>query len=197
MALTPSSMPPLGLCAPAFELPDTLSGCALSLDRLKSDKATVVMFLSNHCPYVRHVLEGLVRLAHDYRPKGVAFVAISSSDCETYPEDSPERMRLVAQRHGFPFPYLYDEAQDVARAYQAACTPDFFVFDGQLRLTYRGRLDEARPGSPLPVTGKDLRQALNALLAGKPLGEDQQPSLGCSIKWRDDAPVDTSLVWRE
>ncbi len=189
MASTPSSMPALGMPAAAFVLPDTVSGRLLSLDQLRSGKATVVMFLSNHCPYVKHVQEGLVRLAHDYRLRGVSFVAISSSDSETYPEDSPERMRLVAQRQGFPFPYLYDESQEVAHAYQAACTPDFFVFDAQLRLAYRGRLDESRPGSGVPVTGKDLRAALNAMLAGKPVSEDQQPSLGCSIKWQHEAPV--------
>lgn len=197
MALTPSSMPPLGLAAPAFSLPDTVSDCVLSLDRLKSGKATVIMFLSNHCPYVKHVLEGLVKLAYDYRAKGAAFIAISSSDADTYPEDSPDRMRVLAQRQGFPFPYLYDETQEVARACQAACTPDFFVYDAQLRLAYRGRLDESRPGSPVPVTGRDLRLALNEVLAGRPVSAEQLPSLGCSIKWRDDALYGPDLVWSD
>ena len=184
MALTPSSMPELGLSAPAFVLTDTVSDSPRSLNQLRSDKATAIMFLSNHCPYVKHVLDGLVRLALDYRPKGVSFIAISSSDSETYPEDAPERMKRVALQHGFPFPYLYDESQEVARAYQAACTPDFFVFDGQLRLAYRGRLDDARPESAVPVTGRDLRAVLNALLAGKPVSGEQLPSVGCNIKWR-------------
>jgi len=194
MALTPSSMPALGMPAADFMLPDTVSDRRLGLAQLKSGKATVVMFLSNHCPYVKHVLEGLVRLAHDYRSKGVSFIAIGCSDTETYPEDSPERMRLLAQRQGFPFPYLYDESQEVARAYQAACTPDFFVFDAQLHLAYRGRLDDSRPGNGVPVTGRDLRGALNALLAGRAVSQDQQPSLGCCIKWREEAPAASAFL---
>jgi peroxiredoxin len=194
MALTPSSMPALGMPAADFTLPDTVSDRRLGLGQLKSGKATVVMFLSNHCPYVKHVLEGLVRLAHDYRSKGVSFIAIGCSDTQTYPEDSPERMRLLAQRQGFPFPYLYDESQEVARAYQAACTPDFFVFDAQLHLAYRGRLDDSRPGNGVPVTGRDLRGALNALLVGRAVSEDQQPSLGCSIKWREEAPAASAFL---
>ena len=186
MALTPSTMPVLGMSAPAFELADTLSEQPRSLQHLKGAKATVVMFLSNHCPCVRHIQEALVKLALDYRSKGVGFVAICSSDVETYPEDSPDRMRVVGQRMGFPFPYLYDETQDVARAYEAACTPDFFVFDAQLRLVYRGQFDDSRPGNALPVNGRDLRVTLNALLAGTPVGTEQKPSTGCAIKWREN-----------
>ena len=194
MALTPSSMPALGMPAADFVLPDTVSEKLLSLKQLGSARATVVMFLSNHCPYVKHVLEGLVRLGHDYRSKGVSYIAIGCSDTQTYPEDSPERMRLLAQRQGFPFPYLYDESQEVARAYQAACTPDFFVFDAQLHLAYRGRLDDSRPGNGVPVSGRDLRAALNALLAGRAVSEDQQPSVGCSIKWREAAPAASAFL---
>lgn len=186
MALTPSTMPVLGISAPAFELADTISGQRLSLEQIQGAKATVVMFLSNHCPCVRHIQEALVRLALDYRGKGVGFAAICSSDVETYPEDSPDRMRVVAQRLGFPFPYLYDETQNVARAHEAACTPDFFVFDAQLRLAYRGQFDDSRPGNGLPVNGRDLRVALNALLAGTPVSAEQKPSTGCGIKWREN-----------
>ncbi|MDR3415653.1 MAG: thioredoxin family protein [Nevskia sp.] len=183
MAETPSTMLPLGTSAPPFDLPDTVSGRSLSLEQLKSDKATVVMFICNHCPYVKHVLSGLVRLVHDYQPRGVAFVAISSNDAKGYPEDSPDKMKQLAARAGFPFPYLYDQTQDVARAYQAACTPDFYVFDPALRLAYRGQLDDARPGNGKPVTGQDVRAALDALLAGKTVSPDQKPSVGCNIKW--------------
>ncbi|HWY23544.1 MAG TPA: thioredoxin family protein [Nevskia sp.] len=186
MALTPSTMPALGMSAPAFTLADTLSEQPRSLELLKGAKATVVMFLSNHCPYVRHIQEALVKLALDYRAKGVGFAAVCSSDVETYPEDSPDRMRVVGQRLGFPFPYLYDETQDVARAYEAACTPDFFVFDAQLRLVYRGQFDDSRPGNDLPVNGRDLRVTLNALLAGTPVSTEQKPSTGCGIKWREE-----------
>lgn len=184
MAATPSKMIPLGTEAPPFTLRDTISGDMLSLDQLKSDQATVVMFLCNHCPYVKHVNPQLVQVARDYQPQGVSFVGISSNDVETYPEDSPEEMKKVAQQLGYPFPYLYDESQEVARSYQAACTPDLYVFDGDMKLVYRGQLDDARPKNEQPVTGRDLRQALDNVLAGKPVSADQKPSIGCNIKWK-------------
>lgn len=184
MALTPSSMLPLGTQAPDFTLPDTVSGRPLALAALKSDRATLVMFICNHCPYVKHVLTGLVQLGRDYVPKGVAIVAISSNDVAHYPDDAPEKMAALAREAGFPFPYLYDETQAVARAYQAACTPDFFLFDGGLKLAYRGQLDDSRPGNGRPVTGANLRAALDALLAGAAVPTDQVPSVGCGIKWK-------------
>jgi len=186
MARTESTMLPIGTLAPIFILPDTISGQLLSLNDLRSDKATVVMFICNHCPYVLHVKDELVKLAKDYQPKGVSFVAISSNDVENYPQDGPEAMKVFARESGFTFPYLYDETQDVARAYEAACTPDFYIFDGELRLRYRGRLDESRPKmeSPNPVTGSDLRGALNAMLANQLVSEIQYPSMGCNIKWK-------------
>lgn len=184
MAVTPSVMIPLESKAPAFSLPDTVSGKPLSLDDLRSDKATLIMFICNHCPFVKHVNKELVRLANDYLPKGVAFIAISSNDVANYPDDSPEKMKLNAKEQGFPFPYLYDESQKVARAYDAACTPDFYIYDKDLRLAYRGQLDDSRPSNGLPVSGKDMRTALDLLLSGKPIPEEQKPSIGCNIKWK-------------
>jgi len=184
MAQTPSTMLPLGTPAPSFSLPDTVSGATLSLEQLKSPHATVVMFICNHCPYVIHVREGLAQLARDYQPRGVAFIAISSNDVEHYPQDAPDLMRDFAQAAGFGFPYLYDATQDVARAYQAACTPDFFVFDGALKLAYRGQLDDSRPGSSKPVTGAAMRAALDAMLSGQAVSDDQVASVGCNIKWK-------------
>jgi peroxiredoxin len=184
MALTESNMLPLGTAAPDFKLPDTVSGERFSLKELQSDKATLIMFICNHCPYVVHVQDELVRLAKDYQARGVSVIAISSNDVENYPQDAPDKMQALAQRLGFSFPYLYDESQEVARSYDAACTPDFYVFDGEMRLTYRGRLDASRPGSGLPVTGTDLRAALDATLEGRPLPERQWPSAGCNIKWK-------------
>lgn len=184
MAETPSKMVPLGTKAPDFTLPDTVSGKTMSVQDLKSDKATVVMFICNHCPFVKHVQHELVRLANDYMPKGVSFIAISSNDVEQYPEDSPKRMKEVAEELGYPFPYLYDETQEVARAYDAACTPDIYIFDKDLKLVYRGQLDDSRPGNDVPVTGKDVRAALDNLLADKPVDPDQKPSVGCNIKWK-------------
>jgi peroxiredoxin len=177
-------MLPLGTAAPAFTLPDTVSGRSLSLEQLKSGRATVLMFICNHCPFVKHVLDELVRLGRDYQPRGVAFSAISSNDAAHYPDDAPDKMKQLAAERGFPFPYLYDESQAVARAYQAACTPDFYVFDPALRLAYRGQLDESRPGNGKPVNGADIRAALDALLAGKPVNPAQKPSLGCNVKWK-------------
>ena len=184
MALTESNMLPLGTKAPAFELPDTVSGNTLSLDSLQSDKATVIMFLCNHCPYVIHVNEGLVNLVSRYREKGVAFIGISSNDAVKYPQDGPEQMKVNAQKVGYSFPYLYDESQDVAKAYDAACTPDFYVFDGEMKLAYRGRLDGSRPSNGIPVTGDDLAAAIDAVLNDEPVSEIQVPSAGCNIKWK-------------
>ncbi len=185
MAETPSNMLPLGTIAPEFDLPDTVSGQVMSLADLKSDVATVVMFICNHCPFVKHVQTELVRLAREYQAKSVAFVAISANDAASYPEDSPTMMKEVAKRLGYPFPYLYDESQAVAAAYQAACTPDFYIFDGNLVLVYRGQLDDSRPGNDVPLTGRDVRGALDALLAGRPVDSQQKPSIGCNIKWKD------------
>lgn len=185
MVATPSTMLSLGTVAPEFMLPDTVSGKEIDLAAVQSDNATVIMFICNHCPYVKHVNKELVRLANDYAPKGVAFVAISSNDVEAYPADSPERMKDVAAEHGYPFPYLYDEDQSVARAYQAACTPDFYVFDGEMKLAYRGQLDGSRPRNDVPLTGEDVRAALDAILAGEPVSVEQRPSIGCNIKWKE------------
>lgn len=184
MSLTPSNMLALGTTAPAFKLPDTVSGKTFSLDELKSDKATVIMFICNHCPYVKHVNAGLVKLANDYLAKGVKFIAISSNDVESHPEDSPERMKQVAAQLGYPFPYLFDETQEVAKQYDAACTPDFYIFDKHLKLAYRGQLDDSRPSNKVPLSGKDIRAALDAILAGQPVSPHQRPSIGCNIKWK-------------
>lgn len=188
MALTESNMLPIGTIAPDFSLINTLLDKTQSVDELFSDKATVVMFICNHCPYVIHVKDELVRLANDYESKGVKFVAISSNDIEKYPQDGPEAMKIFAKKSGFTFPYLYDETQDVARAYDAACTPDFYIFNGEKKLLYRGRLDDSRPRveNPKPVTGKDLRKALDAILAKQIVSEVQFPSMGCNIKWKNN-----------
>lgn len=184
MAATPSTMMPLGTVAPDFNLPDTVSENELSLGDIRGEKATVVMFICNHCPYVKHIDEELVNVANEYMPKGVSFVAISSNDVDNYPEDAPELMQKTAQQLGYPFPYLYDESQAVAKAYDAACTPDFFIFDKELKCAYRGQFDDSRPKNGKPVTGKDLRAALDNIIAGKPVTIDQIPSIGCNIKWK-------------
>jgi len=184
MALTPSNMLPLGTLAPAFNLPDTVSGQTKSLSELQSDQGTLVFFICNHCPYVIHILPELKRLAQDYQAKGISFIAISSNDVENYPDDSPEKMKELAQEEGWDFPYLYDEDQSVAKAYDAACTPDFYLFDGEAKLAYRGRLDDSRPNSGTPLTGADLRAALDAVLAKQAVSETQYPSAGCGIKWK-------------
>ena len=184
MARTLSNMLPLGTIAPGFNLPDTISGNTLNLNDLKSEKATVVMFLCNHCPYVLHVNEVLVKLAKEYQEKGVSFIAISSNDVVNYPQDGPDKMKTHAAEVGYPFPYLYDESQEIAKAYDAACTPDFYVFNDNLELVYRGQMDGSRPGSGIPVTGKDLREALDAVLSRKPALSIQKPSMGCNIKWK-------------
>lgn len=184
MAATESNMMPLGTKAPYFNLPDPLSGKNRTLNELKSDKATVIMFICNHCPFVKHVQAELVKLANDYIPRGISFIAINSNDVVAYPEDSPERMKEVAKQLGYPFPYLYDESQAIARAYGAACTPDFYIFDKDLKCVYRGQLDDSRPSNQIPVTGKDIRAALEAILAGQPVDPNQKPSIGCNIKWK-------------
>ncbi len=182
MAAT-STMLPLGTEAPSFRLPDT-DGKMVSLDDFAGAPAWLIVFLCNHCPYVQHVEDGLAGLAKEYQDRGVAVVGISSNDVEQYPSDDPEHMAEQKERVGFTFPYLYDEDQEVARAYRAACTPDFFLFDADRRLVYRGQMDGSRPGSDVPVTGEDLREALDAVLAARPVPEAQKPSVGCSIKWK-------------
>lgn len=184
MALTPTKMIDLGFDAPDFQLPDVISGKTLSLTELRSDKATVIVFICNHCPYVRHIIKELVQAGKDYIPKGVSFVMINSNDVEKYPDDSPENMKIFAAENDFPFPYLFDETQQIAKAYDAACTPDFNVIDQNGKVVYRGRFDESRPESNKPVTGKDLRQALDLLLNGETVTENQIPSMGCNIKWK-------------
>lgn len=184
MARTASNMIPLGTMAPDFALPDTASDSTFSLQQLKGETATVVMFICNHCPYVKHINSGLVLLANDYKSRGVSFVAISSNDAVNYPDDSPEKMREQALALGYPFPYLYDETQQVAKAYDAACTPDFYIFDRNLLLAYRGQLDDSRPSNDIPVTGRDMRNALDAILQNLPVNAEQRPSIGCNIKWK-------------
>lgn len=186
MARTPSTMLPLGTVAPDFSLPDVVTGENVSLQQLKSPVATLIMFICNHCPFVKHVQDQLVMLAKEYQAKGIAFIAISANDVVNYPEDAPEKMKAVAQTLGYTFPYLYDESQAVAKAYQAACTPDFYIFDKHLQCVYRGQLDDSRPGNNIPVTGKDIRAALEAILAGRPVDEDQKSSIGCNIKWKSE-----------
>lgn len=184
MALVESNMLPLGTKAPNFHIRDAVSDNYYSLDDLKSDKATVIMFICNHCPFVIHVNPEIVRIANEYRQKGVSFIAISSNDVSKVPNDGPEYMNLVAKVLKFPFPYLYDKHQEVAKAYDAACTPDFYIFDGNLELYYRGRLDESRPGNGIALDGKDLRAALNNVLDNNDAPTPQYPSAGCNIKWK-------------
>jgi len=184
MAATPSNMMPLGTMAPDFNLLDVVTGKKVTLHSLTAEIATLIMFICNHCPYVKHVQDELIKLANDYQVKGIAFIAINSNDVVNYPEDSPANMKQVAQEKGYPFSYLYDETQEVAQAYQAACTPDFYLFDNQLKCVYRGQLDDARPKNNIPVTGKDIRAALDAILVGQPVNPDQTPSIGCNIKWK-------------
>lgn len=184
MALTPSNMLKLGTPAPDFNLKDTITEQYYSFDDIKGNVATVVMFICNHCPYVKHVQPELVKLAKDYQDKGIGFVAINSNDVERYPEDSPELMKAEARKWGYSFPYLFDETQIVAHTYDAACTPDFYIFGSDKQLVYRGQLDDSRPGNDKPLTGKDMRAALEDLLNGNPVTEEQVPSQGCNIKWK-------------
>ncbi len=183
MVMTPSTMLPLGTAAPDFALPDT-DGNTVSLGDFTDAKALLVMFICNHCPFVVHVADELARLAKDYQPKGLSVVAISSNSIESHPQDGPEKMKEEKAQRGYTFPYLYDASQAVAKAYTAACTPDFFLFDGGHKLIYRGQLDDSRPNSGIPVTGEDLRAALDAVLAGQSASSDQKPSIGCNIKWK-------------
>jgi len=184
MSATPSTMMPLGTIAPDFKLPDTVSGKNLTLNKLKGKKATLIMFICNHCPYVLHVNHELVRIAREYQPKGISFIAISYNDVENYPQDHPDLMKEQARKMGYTFPYLYDESQDVAKAYEAACTPDLFLFDQELKCVYRGQLDDSRPKNDKPVTGRDLRIALECVIVGEKVPEPQIPSIGCNIKWK-------------
>lgn len=192
MAAVPSTMLPLGTMAPAFDLPDAVSGRRVRLEDFKGRPALLVMFICNHCPYVKWVRSQLAAIGREYQPKGVGIVAISSNDVQSHPDDSPEKMALEARDAGYTFPYLFDESQAVAKAYRAACTPDFYVFDGAMKLAYRGQLDDSRPsgrstvlpGAGLPVTGKDVRAALDAVLSGRAAPSEQRPSIGCNIKWK-------------
>ena len=184
MARTFTEYVPLGFKAPEFRLPDAVSGQQIGLSDVKGENATVVMFICNHCPYVIHVRQQLVDIGREYMPKGIGFVAINSNDVDNYPQDDPDHMREMSIELDMPFHYLFDETQDVARSYHAACTPDIAVFDAELKCVYRGQLDDSRPGSGLPVTGKDLRSALEAVLAGEDVPVEQIPSVGCNIKWR-------------
>lgn len=184
MVKTASTMLSLGTQAPDFSLPDA-KGRVVSLDDFPDARALLVVFMCNHCPYVKHVAEPLAELAREYRGRGVAIVGINSNDADGYPEDAPEAMREEIERRGYDFPYLVDESQEVAKAYRAACTPDFFLFDAARRLVYRGQMDDSRPGNDRPVTGEDLRAALDAVLEGLPVRSSQKPSLGCNIKWKE------------
>ena len=184
MARTPSNMLALGTQAPDFNLPDTVSNEMVSLASAKGDKGTVVMFICNHCPFVIHVNPEIAKLSKEYQSKGIGFIAISSNDVENYPQDAPHLMKQKAKDEGYSFPYLYDETQDIAKAYDAACTPDFYLFDADLKLVYRGQLDDSRPGNGIPLTGSDLRNALEALLQNENIDAHQKPSIGCNIKWK-------------
>ena len=184
MALTPSTMLALGTPAPNFQLPDVVSGKTISLDTFAGKPALLVMFICRHCPYVEHVKHELAKLGRDYAGQDVGIVAISANDAAGYPDDAPDKLREMARELTFTFPYCHDETQDTAKAYTAACTPDFFLFDAGRALVYRGQLDDSRPGNGKPVTGRDLRAAIDAVLAGTPVSPDQRPSIGCNIKWK-------------
>lgn len=185
MANTPSNMLPLGTIAPAFNLRDTNSNDSFSFAQLKGEKGTLVMFICNHCPFVHHVLDEIIMIANDYRVQGIGIIAISSNDPIKYPMDAPDKMTEFAFQNNFSFPYLFDETQEVAKAYDAACTPDFYVFDSQDRLAYRGQLDDSRPGNNIPLSGSDLRTAIDGVLYNRPIPQNQKPSMGCNIKWRN------------
>lgn len=184
MAKTESNMLPLGTTAADFNLLNTVTNKLLSLNEAKSNIATVIAFICNHCPFVKHILDEFIQCANDYQKKGIHFIAISSNDMVNYPDDAPDKMSQLAKEKSFTFPYLFDETQKVAKAYDAACTPDFYIFNKQLTCVYRGQFDDSRPGNTIPVTGNDLRAALDAILAGKPVDTHQKPSLGCNIKWK-------------
>lgn len=184
MAQTASTMLPLGTPAPAFNLTEPATGCTVTLADFQNAPALLVIFMCNHCPFVKHIREGLIEFAREYQARGLAIVAISANDVANHPNDSPAKMAEEARTFGYPFPYLYDETQAVAKAYRAACTPDFFLFDAACKLVYRGQFDGSRPGNNVPVTGADLRAAADAALAGQPAPSDQKPSIGCNIKWK-------------
>lgn len=185
MSQTPSQMLPLGTEAPQFELPEPGKRKQISLHDEKGKNGTLILFICNHCPFVIHVIDIVVNIANEYQSQGIQFIAINSNDVEKYPADRPELMVEFAEKHQFPFPYLYDESQQVAKSYQAACTPDFFLFDAQLNLFYRGQLDDSRPKNEKPVNGKDLRTAIDALIQKKKAPQVQKPSIGCNIKWKN------------
>ncbi len=187
MALTPSTMLPLGTQAPDFTLPDAVSGNTISLSTFNGKQALLVMFICRHCPYVQHIKGELATLGNDYAKSSAAIVAISANDAANYPDDAPPRLKAMAKELGFAFPFCYDESQATAKAYTAACTPDFFLFDANRTLVYRGQLDDSRPGNGKPVTGTDLRAAIDAVLAGNPVSQEQRPSIGCNIKWKKGA----------
>lgn len=184
MVQTPSNMMPLGTIAPDFNLLDTISGGYKNLQKLRGEKATLVMFICNHCPFVKHIEGELVKLGLDYSAKDINLIAISSNDVESYPDDSPDEMKQLAESLGYSFPYLYDESQDVAKAYDAACTPDFYIFDKDMKCVYRGQFDDSRPGNNIPVSGADVRNVLDAILNGSEISDIQKPSIGCNIKWK-------------
>ncbi|PSB06798.1 thioredoxin family protein [filamentous cyanobacterium CCP2] len=184
MVKTASTMLALGTPAPEFHLPDTVSGESVSLDSFADKKALLVMFICRHCPFVKHVQAELAKLGQDYANAGLGIVAISANDAQNYPDDAPNSLKTMATELGFTFPLCYDETQEVAKTYTAACTPDFFLFDGDRALVYRGQLDDSRPGNGKPVTGKDLREAIDAVLGDRPVPSEQKPSIGCNIKWK-------------
>jgi len=184
MARTESAMLALGTSAPDFVLKDVATLHEVSTQAICRPKGLLVMFICRHCPFVKHLEKGLAQLGRDYQDEGLGIVAISSNDAVSFPDDAPESLAVQARELGFTFPYLYDETQEVARAYDATCTPDFFLFDAALKLVYRGQFDGSRPGNDVPVTGKDLRAAIDALIAGEPVSREQRPSLGCNIKWK-------------
>ena len=184
MANTPSNMLPLGTIAPNFKLFDTTAEKRKSLQELKGTEGTVIMFICNHCPFVKHLNSEIAKTALEYQHKGISFIAISSNDVENYPQDAPHLMKLISVEQKYSFPYLYDESQEVAKAYEAACTPDFYLFDANLILVYRGQFDSSRPGNGIPVTGGDLKAAMDSLLEGKEINAIQKPSMGCNIKWK-------------
>lgn len=184
MSRTPSNMLALGTIAPEFYLKDTNSNESFSFSDIKGEKGTLIMFICNHCPFVHHVIDEVVRITNDYRVQGIGFAAISSNDVLNYPQDSPELMTEFAFENNFDFPYLYDETQETAKAYDAACTPDFFLFDNQNKLVYRGQLDDSRPANGIPLSGSDLRGAIDGVIYNRSINPNQKPSLGCNIKWK-------------
>ena len=185
MVKTLSSMIPLGTIAPDFELLNPLSGSIESLQSHRGEVGTLIMFICNHCPFVKHITNEIAKLGQEYPAKGISVIAINSNDVDTYPDDSPDNMIKEVHQHGYQFPYLYDESQQVARDYHAECTPDFFIFDAKLACVYRGQLDDSRPGNNIAVTGRDLRTALDAIVSGKEVSDEQKLSMGCNIKWRN------------